>query len=114
MDDELQESLELLKSTLPKDFAWPHREGLVQALQRESVAWLTNVRVDVTSHLADRMVRWIVIRLEVAIDQRTKDRIWKLFKGELLEHIGGDLPLCPSNFGKRAEDEKYGSLVASL
>jgi hypothetical protein len=178
-DEALQQSLDLLKSTLPEDYPWPHREGLVQALKRESTTWLTNVKVDVTSHLAERMVRWIVVRLEVvidqpgiaeghlwtiarhivstltwheekevaraladgkpvpsppsyvkpdgidelldaavleklpALDQETKDHIWRLFEGTLLAQIGGALPLCSSNFGKRADDERYGSLVAS-
>lgn len=179
-DKALRKSLELLKEKLPKDFKWPHREGLVQALNRESTTWLTNAKVDVTSHLASRMTRWIVVKLNDVIDQReitethkwtiahrivstltwdeekevaqaladgkrppppppyvrpngidellgaavlaklpalgqeTKDHIWKLFEAELLEQIGGALPLCPSNFGKRCYDEKYGSLpVAS-
>ena len=165
-DKALQESLERLKSTLPKDFEWDHREGLAQVLDRGGTAWLTNVMVDVTNHLTARMIKWIVVRLSgvigqrgiaekhlwmiarrivdtltwdedgatiqalnageaipspptyvkpddidgllgaavlknlPALDQETKGHIWELFEGTLLVHIGGALPLCPSNFGK--------------
>jgi hypothetical protein len=68
-NEELQKSLDLLRAILPDDFEWPHREGLYYALHRASRAWLTNTMVDVTTHLADRMVRWIVIRLDAVIDQ---------------------------------------------
>src|SRR5215470_11532454 len=79
-DEELRESLDQMKAELPKDFAWPHRGGLVQVLNRGATAWLTNVKVDVTTHLADRMIRWIVVRLSVAIDQAggTEDHLWTI------------------------------------
>ena len=54
-DEALQVSLDRLKETLPEDFEWPHREGLAQVLHRVPTAWLTNVKVDVTTHLVDRM-----------------------------------------------------------
>ena len=172
-DEKLRESLERMKSTLPEDFEWPDRGGLVQALTRGATAWLTNVKVDITSHLADRMAQWIVIWLAgvigqrgitekhmwtiadrivgsltwdekkaekharsagesvpappdyvkpddidgllgaavlnklPALDQETKDHIWELFDETLLPHIGGALPLCPSNFGKAVYDPRY-------
>ena len=171
-DEELQKSLDRLKETLPEDFEWPHREGLAQVLHRVPTAWLTNVKVDVTTHLVDRMGRWFVVRLAADIDQpgiteedlwtiarrvvatltwnedraiaqalsagkpvpappphvkpdgidkllgaaaleklpalnqETKDCIWKLFDGTLMAHIKGALPLCPSNFGKAAYDKR--------
>jgi hypothetical protein len=176
-DERLQQSLELLKTALPNDFSWPHREGLARALYYGGRKWLTNTKVDVTMHLAKRIRRWIVVRLGAVIDQRgikekhlwtianhivstltwhekkaaaqaraanqplpsmpsyvrpaniaallgtsvkglppleqgTKDHIWRLFNETLLAKIGGALPLCPSNFGRRADDKKYGTFSA--
>ena len=69
-DEELQKSLNLLREELPFNFEWPHRGGLGRALQRQSIIWEANVKVDVTCHLKDRMARWIVIRLnDIIIDQ---------------------------------------------
>ena len=79
-DERLRKSLDCLKKALPKDFEWPHRGGLAQVLNRVSTAWLTNVKVDVTTHLADRMRRWFVVRLAAAIDQPgiTEDHLWTI------------------------------------
>jgi hypothetical protein len=78
-DERLQQSLDLLVATLPAGFSWPHREGLGQALQYGARKWLTNTRVDMTRHLADRMRRWIVARLGSVVEQRGMEKhLWTI------------------------------------
>jgi hypothetical protein len=68
-DERLQQSLDLLRSELPENFSWPHREGLAQALKHAAIKWLTNTKVHVTKHLDKRIRRWLVVRLGADVNQ---------------------------------------------
>ena len=41
-----------------------------------------------------------------SLNPQTQDKIWQLFEDTLLKKIGGALPLCPTNYGRAAEDDK--------
>lgn len=47
-----------------------------------------------------------VIEKLPALHSQTQEKIWQLFEDTLLKKIGGALPLCPTNYGRAAENDK--------
>ncbi|KAK9366888.1 hypothetical protein V1509DRAFT_209586 [Lipomyces kononenkoae] len=78
-DDSLRTTLDLLNTQLPADYAWPHREGLSQALAWASLDWIANIKGVVCYHLSQRLERWIVLRLGAdLVQQITEKGLWRI------------------------------------
>ncbi|KAK9369805.1 hypothetical protein V1509DRAFT_645536 [Lipomyces kononenkoae] len=78
-DGPLRITLDLLRSQLPADYVWPHRQGLAQALAWASINWIAIVQVDVCYHLSQRLERWIVLRLAADLAQQIPEKgLWRI------------------------------------
>jgi hypothetical protein len=80
LDAELNESFRMLMTSVPEGFAWPHRQGIGQALKYAAIEWLVSVQVDLTSRFCDRLRRWIAVRLSRLIMQNdmTEAHLWTI------------------------------------
>jgi hypothetical protein len=69
IDPELQATFGLLQEQLGPSFQWPSRAKLTPALGYASIAWITNIMVDLKRNLVTRLQRWLFLRFRVLIRQ---------------------------------------------
>ena len=105
-DGILEKHLWTIANRIVSTLVWDEKKAVAQALDAGNSPPSPpsyNRPADVDALLGEAVMEELP-----ALDQGTKDHIWKLFDGTLLPMIGNALPLCPSNFGEGANDKLYG------